>query len=84
LDPVAALAADLRTQCERRGEWVSADGRVSSATAALLLDGRSTRTLANWRSGSNPLPFHRSGGPRGRITYDLAAIATFILAGDDR
>jgi len=76
-DPAADLAASLRAECERRGHWISLDGRVNRATAALLLD-RSEGTLANWRAGSNPLPFHRLG-KRGAVTYSLLDIAQFVL-----
>ena len=80
-ESVRVLSGELREQCERRREWVSPDGRVMPATAALILK-KSVGTLANWRSGANPLPFVR--GRSGGITYRLDDIAAFILGGGDR
>ena len=77
VDDVDQLVAQLQDWCERHNYWISADGRVREQTAAELLD-RSCGTLRNWRNGCGELRFYRH---RGRVTYALKDLATYLEAG---
>lgn len=80
----ASLAADpappcitvdsLRSACLEAGHIVLPGDRVRESTAAWLLD-RAPATLANWRSGPRPIPFHSL---RGRTSYHLSDLARFL------
>jgi hypothetical protein len=59
------------------GIVVAWDDTVDEAGAATLLH-RAPLTLRNWRLGSQPLDFIRSGN---RARYSLTTIAAFIEAG---
>lgn len=75
-DCLATLEATARTA----GYSLSADGRVSEQDAAALL-GLASKTLRNWRSTTAPIPWHRIGGPGGRVTYRLQSLAEHVESG---
>ncbi|UGB39723.1 hypothetical protein [Frateuria soli] len=58
---------------------ITPDGRVSESDAAALL-GVAPLTLRNWRLATAAIPWHRIGGPAGRVTYRLADLAAHIEA----
>jgi hypothetical protein len=57
--------------------WISGDGRVSTETAAALLDVEPT-TLEKWRTDRKGPAYFRSGGRGCRVTYRLRDLAEFI------
>lgn len=77
VDPVAERVDQLRRWCADTGHWVSPDGRVREETLAAIL-GVCVEHVRNLRYGSRLIPYHRTGGGRGRITYSLQTIAEHI------
>ncbi len=80
IDPEPAVSVgDLRDYCRQHGLPIFPGGRVSELVAAELL-GKASGTLKNWRCTHGPaqLPYVRSGGGRGRISYRLADLADFL------
>ena len=77
---IADTAAALETAARAAGYALSADGRVSEQDAAALL-GLASKTLRNWRSTTAPIPWHRIGGPGGRVTYRLQSLAEHVEGG---
>lgn len=69
----------LEAAASTAGVPITADGRVSESDAAVLL-GVAPLTLRNWRLTTAPIPWHRIGGPSGRVTYRLRDLAAHIEA----
>ena len=66
----------LRAECERRGTWISPDGRVRERDAAILM-GCSAKRLKNRRAElDDRLPsFVKRNG---RVLYSLVSIAAWM------
>lgn len=72
-------AADLARDCKARGLAVLPGARVSESVAAEVL-GLSAATLRTWRSrhGGGQLPYVRTGGSKGRVSYRLDDLCAFF------
>ena len=70
------LLSELEATCRERGHWVSPDNRVRAETAAELI-GQAPKTLSNWRSGDDRLPFIKRGG---RPLYALNDLAEYLAS----
>ena len=79
--PSGELVEELRAEARRLGFTILAGGRVREDAAAALL-GRSPETLRGWRRTDGRLRFSRDGA--GRVTYALADLAAFNVAGENR
>lgn len=69
--------AALREGLEKAGHWISPDGRIREESLAFVL-GVTVEHVQNLRYGKKPFDPKRTGGGRGRITYDLREIAEHI------
>lgn len=67
--------SELAERLEARGCWVSLDGRISEATAAVHLLGCTPRTLQRWREEGLAPPFIVIGR---KPTYRLADVIAWL------
>jgi hypothetical protein len=74
----AGVVSGLKAFCREHGRAVFGNDHVDEVTAGKILN-RSARTLRHWREKSRPIPFHRIGGPCGRVVYSLSDLAGYIM-----
>jgi hypothetical protein len=81
-DEGTAEVPRVREECERRGYWISHDGRLRERDAAELM-GLAQKTLRNRRALKDPnLPAFVKR--RGRPLYSIASLAAWLLEIDER
>ena len=82
MDPGPAVSVEkLRMWCAERGFPVFPMDRVGEQAAAAIL-GKCEKTLRNLRYCGSGIPFCRSGGGRGRVSYFLRDLSEILKAED--